>query len=435
MNLLKDDIKKLFFKFLIPAVSSAIAVATYSLVDTIAIGQGVGAEGTAVCAVMLPVFSIASLIGLLCGIGGCILRSKSKGEGNDEKANAYFTASLLLVAVLTVVIWIPGMLIQEEFYRLCGADEILMPYSMEYGQWIFVFLPSFVITIFLGSFVRTDGYPGFVMVVTLVGGVINMIGDWLFVFPLKMGMQGAAIATVLGSVVQSVLLIGFIFLKKTSLMLVKPYKLLTAVKKILVSGFSSGLGQFSVVLVAFIANNQIMKYCGAPSMAVYGVLGTLSALFLSIFSGIGQAAQPIVSENYGAGNTNRYLKAESLGMKTSIIFGILFAVVCFAFPVEVTGLFMKMTPDVEEVTPYILRVYALSFVPLAINTFVTYYLQSVTKAKQATVISVMRGLIINCILLFLLPAIMGGNGIWWAIFFAEFVTTVISIIYMFIMKK
>ncbi len=435
MDLLKGNTRKLFMKFLVPAISSAIAVAAYSLIDTIAIGQGVGADGTAACAILLPVFSIAGFIGLLCGIGGCVLRSQAKGEGNEEKGNAYFTAATVLVGIITVIVWAAGNLFQEDFYRLCGADEILLPYSAEYGSRIFACLPSFVLTTFLGAFIRTDGSPRFVMYCTLIGGVINVIGDWLFVFPLKMGMAGAAIATVLGSLVQTVLLLAFILLKKTSLKAVKPHKWLPAIKKIITVGFGSGVGSLSLIAISFIANNQIMKYCGAPALALYGVLGTVSALFLSIFSGIGQAAQPIVSENYGAGNRKRCLEAESLGIKTSVLFGTVFAVLCIVFPIQITGIFMKMTPEVTEITPYILRVYSLSFVPLAINTFATYYLQSVTHSKMATVISLSRGLVLNGIFLYIFPVFMGGNGIWWSIFFTEAITTVISVVYLFIQYK
>lgn len=430
MDLLNGNIRKNFIKFLIPAISSAIAVAAYSLIDTIAIGQGVGADGTAACAILLPVFSIASFIGLLCGIGGCVLRSQAKGEGNEEKANAYFTAATVLVGIITVVVWIIGNLTQKDLYRLCGADENLLLCSFEYGSWIFAFMPSFVLTTFLGAFIRTDGSPKFVMYCTLIGGVINIIGDWLFVFPLKMGMAGAAIATVLGSVIQTVLLIAFILCKKTTIKFIRPHSWLSAFKKITTVGFGSGVGSLSLIAISFIANNQIMKYCGAPALALYGVLGTVSALFLSIFSGVGQAAQPIISENYGAGSQKRCWEAESIGMKTALLFGTAFAVLCIAFPVQITGIFMKMTPEVEEITPYILRVYSLSFVPLAINTFATYFMQSVNHSKMASVISLLRGLILNGIFLYLFPAFMGGNGIWWAIFFAEAATSVIGIIYL-----
>jgi len=162
------------------------------------------------------------------------------------------------------------------------------------------------------------------------------------------------------------------------------------------------------------------------------VLGTVSSVFMSIYAGVGQATQPIVSENYGAGNHSRCWKTERLGMKTTIFFGILFTVVCIAFPIGVTSVFMKMTPEVTEVTPYILRVYALSFIPLAVNTFATYYLQSIDCSQMATVISLLRGLVINGIFLYIFPLIGGGNGIWWAIFSAEMIVAILSILYLLI---
>ncbi len=428
MDLLKDDVQKLFYKFLVPAVSSAIAVATYSLIDTIAIGQGVGSDGAAANAVVLPIFSIASFIAVLFGMGGCILRSKAKGAGNEEKGNVYFTASLVWVSIITFVCWIVGIIFQEDFYRICGADDKLMPYVKDYGKWIFAFLPSFVCTTFLGSFIRTDGSPKFVMKVTLVGGIINIIGDWLFVFPLKMGMVGAAIATVMGSMAQVILMIGYILLKKTSLKLIKPYKWLPALKNIFKTGFGSGIGSLSIIIVTFIINNQIMKYSGKDSLAIYGMLGTVSALVTSVFSGIGQAVQPIVSENYGAKNLSRCWKTEKFGIRTTIIFGVLFATVYIVFPVKITGLFMKLTPEIIRIAPYIVRIYALSFIPLAINTFSIYYLQSILCPFTATLISLLRGVVLNSILLFVLPLIFKGNGVWLAILLAEMIVLIVSVV-------
>ncbi len=435
MDLIKDDVQKLYYKFLIPAISSAVAVAAYSLVDTIAIGQGVGPDGTAACALVLPIFSIANFIALLCGVGGAVLMSRARGGGNREKGDAYFTASIVLVAGLTLIAWTLGNLFEEQFYRLCGADDLLMPYAKEYGAWIFAFMPSFVMTAFLGCFVRTDGSPRFAMCSTLIGGVVNIIGDWLFVFPLNMGMAGAAIATVMGSVVQALLLLGYILLRKTSLKLAKPFQWMPAFQKIMVTGFSAGIGALAVIAVSFIANNQIMRYAGGAALAVYGVLGTVSALFTSIFSGIGQATQPIASENYGAGNLDRCWTAEKLGMKSAILFGTLFAAISIAFPVEVAGVFMKMTPEVEEVTPNIMRVFSLSYIPQAVSVFCVYYLQSVVHPKMATLISLLRGIILNGAFLMIFPLIVGGNGIWWAIFTAELVTMLIAACYITVLYK
>lgn len=424
MDLLKDNVKKLFRKFVIPAVSGAVAVTIYSLVDTLAIGRGVGPDGAAACALILPVFAISSFIALICGIGGSVLMSKARGGGNREKGDAYFTAATVLVALLTAAACLLGNLFQDELYRLCGANDTLLPFAREYGEWIFAFLPCFVATNFLGSFIRTDGSPKFVMFATLTGGVINIIGDYVLVFPLGMGMKGAAIATVAGALVQAIMLLGYIFAKKTALRFVRPHQWGAAVRKIFSTGFGAGVGSLALVALSVIANNQIMKYEGDTALAVYGVLGTLSALFDSIFSGVGQAAQPISSQNYGAGNMDRCRAVGGLGLKTALIFGGIFAAVSIAFPVEITGLFMKMTPEVEAAAPYILRVYSISYIPLAVNIFAVYYLQSVIRPKQAAMISLLRGIFLNGALLFLFPLIFGGKGIWWAILAAEAATMI-----------
>lgn len=419
MDLRKDDVGKLFYKFLIPAVSGAIAVAAYSIVDTIAIGQGVGANGAAANAVVLPIFSMASFIALVFGIGGCVLRSQARGEGNEEKGNAYFTAATVSVSPVMLLVWIFGMIYQEEFYRLCGADDTIMPYAKAYGSWIFAFHPTFILTTFLSGFIRADGSPKFVMHVTLIGGILNIIGDYVFVFPMKMGMTGAALATVLGSTVQVILLIGYILLKKTSLKFVKPHQWLPAVKKVCTVGFGAGVGSLAVIVVTFITNNQIMKYSGTAALAIYGMLGTVTALLISVYSGVGQAAQPIISENYGAGNLKRCRDTGKLGMTTAILLGLLFSGVCVAFPVQITAMFMQLTPEITKLAPYIVRIYAASFFPLAINIFAIYYLQAVVCPKLATLISLLRGIVLNSIFLFVFPLIWGANGIWWAILSAE----------------
>ena len=231
---------------------------------------------------------------------------------------------------------------------------------------------------------RTDGSPKFVMTAILTGGVVNIIGDWIFVFPMNMGMRGAAIATALGSAVQAIMILGYVLMKKTILKLQEPHHWFKGFKKIMVTGFSSGVSALAVIAVSFIANNQIMNYLGGAALAVYGVLGTVSSLFTSIFSGIGQAIQPIASENYGAGKFDRCWAVERLGMKNALMYGIVFAAISIIFPVGVTGLFMQMTPEVKEVTPYIMRVFSLSYIPQAVCVYCVFYLQSIVHAKKGT---------------------------------------------------
>ncbi|MBE5778111.1 MAG: MATE family efflux transporter [Clostridiales bacterium] len=430
MDLLKDNPIRIFYRYLFPAVSAAVAIAIYSFVDTIVIGQDVGPNGTAACAIVLPCFTIAHCIDLICGIGGSVLMSRARGEGNQEKGNAYFTASLIYVGIVTAIFWLLSILFQEQIYRLFGADDVLLPYAMEYGRWIFAAFPSFVLVSFLGAYIRTDGAPKFVMNVTMIGGIINIIGDIVFVFPMGMGMTGAALATVLGSLIQSVILIRYILLGKTSLRLAKPFQWFKAIKNISALGIGAGVTQIAMTLVTYIINNQIMKYSGSDALAVYGMLSTVTALFISIFAGIGQAAQPVVSVNYGANQKERYQIVGKLGLKVALISGLVCFGLCALFPSQMVSLFMKVTPGVAEIAPNIIRVYAMSYLPMAISLFVTAYLQSVGRANLATLVSMLRGVILSAILLYVLPLLMGGSGIWWAVTIAESGAAIIGIVYM-----
>lgn len=429
MDLARDDVRQLFSHFVVPAIGSAVAVAGYSLVDSIAIGQGVGANGAAACAIVLPIFSIANFIALLCGIGGSVLMNRARGEGDAEKGRECFTSALVLVMILAVVAWVAGCLFQDGFYCLCGADAELMPYAKDYGSLIFAFLPSFVATAFFGCFVRADGSPRFSFASTLVGGGVNIFGDWIFVFPLGMGMKGAAIATVLGSLTQASLLIGFILLGKTALALVRPRALLSSLRKIAGTGFGAGLGALAVIALSLVANNQIMTYADANALAVYGMLGTVAALFTSIFSGVGQGAQPIASESFGAGIMGRCRTVGWLGVRTAVALGAVFAAASIAFPVELTGLFIKMTPEIEDICPFIVKVFSLSYLPQAVSVFAIYYLQSVAHPKAATAVSLLRGIIFSGTFLLAFPVAFGPDGIWWAFFTAEAATALVAIFF------
>lgn len=435
MELLEGSVKKHFAKYLVPSVGIAISVALYSLVDTIAIGQGVGPEGAAACAIVLPIFYISNFIALLCGVGGSVQMGKARGEGNTEKGDAYFAVSAVMVAVMITVVWIAGMIFQDQFYRLFGADETILPVAREYGSLIFAFLPFINMVVFLDLFIKADGSPKFALLSTLIGAAINIFGDWLFVFPLGMGMRGAAIATVAGNVFQALFLLSYILLKKTHLKFARPNRWRMAFHKIIATGFGAAVGALAVIAISLIANNQIMKYIGDAALSIYGALATLSAVFTDVFVGIGQSVQPVASQNYGAGKNERCVEALHIGIRTAAVFGLVLSAVCMIFPVEIVSFFMKTTPEIKEIAPYILRVYCASYLPLALNTFMVYYLQAVSRRNQASVISLSRGIVLNGIFLMVFPLLFQGNGIWWAVLIAELITMLMAFVFTMQTKK
>lgn len=428
MDLLKDKVTTLYAKFLWPSLFSAMVTTVYSFVDTVAIGQGVGANGAAAGAIVFPIFGVASLFGFLSGIGGSVRFGKAQGEGETEKANAYYTASFLLTLILTIIVWPLTAVFGEEIFTLFGANETLMPLVLEYGNWIIWTFPFFIFSAYLTCMVRCDGAPGFAMWAVVAGGVFNVFGDWFLVFPMKMGMAGAAIATAGGTVIQTVILCAYLFTKKCNLHLVKPWKLSKALWKSVTSGFSASVLEFAFIVLTCILNNQIMRYGGEVPLAVFSVVLSCSGMFQHIFTGVGQAIQPIITNNYGAGQMGRISQIRSISIRTIIGMGVVFTLSGILFPTQIVQFFVKTTPAVSEAAPDIVTTYFISFLFMGINIWATFYFQSIMRTRISSALTLLRGVVVSAVLLYLLPVWLGLSGVWWAMVLTELIVTIVTLI-------
>ncbi len=377
MDLLKDDIRKLYKAYLVPSLSAAVVTSVYSFADMVAIGRGVGPDGAAALSIATPIFGVISFFGVLCGIGGSIHLSKARGEKRLEKSNAYFSASLLLTFVLTALVWVFFLVFSRPIYTFFGVTEQLMDLVGEYTDKIIWTMPFHIFSSYLACMVRSDGAPNRVMAAVIIGGVFNVFGDWFFVFPMKWGMTGAVLATVLGVVIQFLVLCGHFFSKKCGLKLVKPYQPLRAYHHILLAGFSAGMIDIAFIILTVVLNKQILRYGGEAALAVFGVAITCSSMFQHLFSGVGQAGQPIISMNFGAGQPERIHEAGRLSTATALLMGIVFTLAGLLFPLQITTFFVEATPEILKIAPKIMRIYFLSFLPMGVNIQATYYLQSV----------------------------------------------------------
>lgn len=435
MDLLKDKIGSLYLKFLAPSLFSALVTTIYSFVDTIAIGKGVGTDGAAACAVIYPIMGVASLFGFLCGIGGSVRFGKARGEGRMEKANAYYTASLILVLILTALVWPFTALFRKEIFTLFGASSALMPLVLEYGDWIIGTFPAFILSAYFTCMVRCDGAPNVVMGAVIAGGVFNVFGDWFLVFPMGMGMAGAAIATAGGTVIQLFVLCAYLFSQKSSLTLVRPWKLTKAFFKSVTAGFSASVLEFAFIILTCILNNQIMRYGGETALAVFGVVLTCSGMFQHIFTGVGQTIQPIATTNFGAGQIRRIASLRRISELTVIAMGIIFMLSGILFPAQIICFFMDATPEVLSAAPGIMRIYFISFLFMGINIWATFYFQSILRTRTSTVLSLLRGLILSGLLLYLLPAWLGLDGVWWAMVLTEGIVAAVTLACVFVTNR
>lgn len=429
MDFVTGDIKQLYRKFLTASMASAMVMSIYSFVDTIAVGQSEGPAGAAAMAVITPLYGVLIFLGILCGVGGSVLYGNTRGEGKEEKANALFTAATGLMLFLILLVWIIFALFHQQIFTFFGADAELMPKVMEYARWLIWFLPVFILPTFISSFIRNDGAPGLAMAAVIIGGCVNIFGDWFFVFPLGLGMTGAAIATVLGTCVQVIIMCIHFFTKKCTLRIVKPNHVKPAICQTLGIGFGASVLDLGTVILSIIMNNQIMRYGDTNALAVYGVVATITSLFQALYCGVGQAIQPIVSANCGAMQTQRIKQVWKMSLTTVIVLGIGFTAIGELFPTQIVRLFMDITPEVLTVAPGIIRPFFLLFLFLGITVLATYHLQSIMHGRMSMMIAVLRSVVISGLLIYILPLVMGILGVWVAMPISELIVAIIALIY------
>lgn len=419
-NMFKGSVPKIYLRYLAAAFGSAMITSIYSLVDMAVIGQSQGPSGTAALAVVAPVWNIIYSLGLLAGVGGSVLFANAKGQAAHQKkagesgANAFFSASLTGVLLLALIAWLGLIFFDTPLLCFFGADETLLPLAQQYLIPVKFTVPCFVLNQYLAAFLRNDSNPGLATGGVLAGGLLNVFGDIFFVFTLGMGMAGAGLATAAGSVLSTLVLCTHFLSRKNTLQLVRMPDLFFGWRQIVITGFSTFFIDIAMGILTILFNRQIQKYFGISELAVYGIIMNLATLVQCSAYAIGQAAQPLISINYGAGQNGRVFSTLRCAIVTSLLFGIVWTALAFLFPLQIAGFFMRPDPGVLAAAPLMMRLYSLSFLLLPLNIFSTYYFQALLRPAISMAVSVGRGLLISGFIILLLPAVLVPGTLWLA---------------------
>lgn len=426
MDFLTSKIKPMYFKYLTAAFGSALISSIYGVVDMAMVGQYQGPSGTAALAVVAPIWNIIYSLGLLMGIGSSVLFStlRGKSEENRKESNEYFTAALIGVGILAVITWVGVIFFDRQLLMLFGAEETLLPLAQSYLFPVKFVVPSFLLTQLMAAFLRNDGNPGLATKAVLFGGIFNVFGDWFFVFVLDMGIMGAGLATAMGSVFSLLMMLTHFRSKKNTLKLEKPTKLLSKLKSISVTGFSTFFIDVAMGILTMLFNRQILKYLGTDALSVYGIIINISTFVQCCAYSIGQASQPIISTNFGAKQWKRISQILKYALGTAAVFGLIWTAIAELVPNLFVRIFMTPTEEILTIAPNIVRSYGLSFLLLPFNIFSTYYFKALMKPTASFLVSVGRGAVISGILIYLLPAVLGANAVWFAMPITELIVAI-----------
>ena len=428
MDFNKAKTSTIFLKYIIPQMIGLVFNSIYFIVDGVFIGNKLGSKVLASVGLTVPVVEISIAISMLIAVGGGILLSISKGQNDVDKGREIFNIVNKFTIILAIAIVILGNVFMMPLAKALGADSSTIMDVVIYLRYYITFSPFLIFSFVLSTFIRNDDKPNLAMIALIIGALTNILLDYILMYPLNMGIAGAALATGLGPLFSVLILLPHFIKKKGDLYFEKSKLNKFILKRVFIEGLPAFIAEFSIGFVTLVYNKAILKQgLGDDGLAIYLVIGYASLIFLTSFLGVGQGVQPVISYLEGARNTK---KIKSL-FKSTVIFNLVLAIILyismFVFGKYFYGFFIKDNTVLLTKTIKASKIYFLNIPFAGINILIISFLQSMSKSKDAMIVSLMRSTFMIIIFIIILPNILGEFGMWIAMTFAEILTVLASI--------
>lgn len=411
--LAQAPIGPLMLKFAVPCILSLLVSSLYNIVDQIFIGQGVGYLGNGATNVVFPITVIALAAALMIGDGCAAFLSICQGQNDTENAHRSVGNAITLLLLCSVVLVVLFAVFRDSILAAFGATENNLSYAIDYFNIIIIGIPFYILTNGINSIIRADGSPKFAMMSTLVGCIMNVILDPIAIFVLHWGVTGAALATIAGQIVSTILGIGYLFRARSFRLQRNSFRLRgKLMAKILPLGVSSLLTQLSIVIIMGVMNTTLVKY-GAQSeygadipMTVVGIVMKVFQIVIAFVVGVAAGCQPIVGYNYGAGNGRRVRQIFKTMMLTEAAIGVISTLAFQLFPVQIISLFGSESELYNRFAGYSFRIFLSTILLCCLHKAISIFLQSLGKPVQSMTLSLLRDFVLCVPLVLLLPLVV-----------------------------
>lgn len=421
-----------YLKYVSANVLGMIGFSCYILADTFFIARGIGSDALAALNLALPAYSMMNGTGLMIGMGAAARYSLSMAQNQDRVHRSIFTQALYLCIFAAIIFSSSGLFFSGSVAALLGADAQTLPYATDYLRVILSFSPLFLGNNLLLCFVRNDGDPNLSMAGMIIGSLANIVLDYVFVYPLDMGMAGAAIATATAPVISMLILSSHFWRKRSHFRLIRVKPALRSAGDICALGASSLITELSSGIVIIIFNFLILDLNGNTGVAAYGILANIALVLVSVFTGIAQGIQPLVSR-YTEGNSRHTLyQIRIYAIITSLLFAGIAYVLTSLFSVPIADLFNRdHDPSLTAIASGGMRIYFISLFFSGINIVASAFLSSSDRPKEAFAVSILRGFVLIVPMAWILASLLEMTGIWMAVPVTEAVVCGIALICLF----
>ena len=423
------NLTKQFFKYVSQNIFGLLGTSCYILADTYFIAQAAGTDGVTLLNLCLPIYNLIFAFGSMIGLGAATRYAILRAQG-DARAQRYFSNAIFSVCILAVPFMLVGIFRPDGLLRLMGGDADIVALGMNYAR---IFLMFFMCNYVVASFVRNDGDPSLAMVATLSGSLFNVVFDYIFIFPMGLGLPGAALATAISPILSIAVCSAHFIKKNNTITFVRKAPSVRLLAQSCQLGISGFVGELSSGVTTTVFNFLLLRLAGNVAVAAYGVVANFALVATAIFNGVAQGAQPLVSQCYGKNEMAGARKLLLLGCGTALGLAALLYGVVFGYTDVLTALFnSENSALMAEFAHSGMRIYFVGYFFAGCNIVAAGYLGAVNRPAEASITSLCRGMVAIVVCSLVLSALFGMNGVWAAFPVSEAITLALTV---FLLKR
>lgn len=421
--------------FTVPTMVRMIFVSMYSIVDGIVVSNFVGSLGLSAINIVYPVLNVCMAIAFMLAAGSSAIIGKKLGEGRKHEANSFMSLTVLLNLAAIIALAVVFLCFDEQIYMMLGSDEEMLPYCVEYGTIMVLGGPFWAMQVLFQSYLVTADRPHLGLGLSICAGLLNIVLDIILVGPLEMGMAGAALASVAGMVIAGTVPLLVFFNKNSVIHFEKPRWNGAEVLKSIGNGSSEMVSNLASAVTTTLFNLQMMALIGEKGVAAISAILYLQFIFVAIFFGFASGIAPVISYNYGAENRDNIKKLFFISVKIVAAFSVVMFAVAEALNRTLGLIFASQDPVLLELMVYGFRIIAISVLFSGTSIFASGFFTALNNGKISALISMLRTFVLEAGALLIMPELMGIDGVWWALPFAETTAAVIAIFMMLRYRK
>ena len=426
------NLTKQFFKYVSQNIFGLIGTSCYILADTYFIAQAAGTDGVTLLNLCLPIYNLIFAFGSMIGLGAATRYAILRAQG-DARAQRYFSNAIFSVCILAVPFMLVGIFRPDGLLRLMGGDADIVALGMNYARIFLMFTPFFMCNYVVASFVRNDGDSSLAMVATLSGSLFNVVFDYIFIFPMGLGLPGAALATAISPILSIAVCSAHFIKKSNTITFVRKAPSVRLLAQSCQLGISGFVGELSSGVTTTVFNFLLLRLAGNVAVAAYGVVANFALVATAIFNGVAQGAQPLVSQCYGKNEMAGARKLLLLGCGTALGLAALLYGIVFGYTDALTALFnSENSALMAEFAHSGMRIYFVGYFFAGCNIVAAGYLGAVNRPAEASITSLCRGMVAIVVCSLVLSALFGMNGVWAAFPVSEAITLSLTV---FLLKR